>query len=514
MMPRLAIPRVWRRVAALAACVIMVFASLVPVLAAPGSADDKFTLTGDRVEYNSQSRIARADGHVQVTGRDAVITADHLEANLASQEIVATGNVTLTRGENKATGTFLRYNLRTRVGRIEQMRGESPPWHVTGDAVDVGPRQDVAYTASITPCDPAHPLYLVTAKKIEIFPDDHFTATDASLWVAGVRVITLPAYTSTLGRPSGPSIGVNSPDGVYLDYTNSFPVGDLIDQYRLRFGSSSGLSASNALSERFRDHLFVMNLGRFQPYDVGGNLVNVDRFSVDLEYDRIKIPGAPVDFQVEAHAGSYGELATGVSTARFEGILNVSTETFRLGDALDLSLSGQYRLDAYGTGQQRTAAGASAALSNPIGDGGRATLSYGFTDLYGTSPFSFDHLDPGNSVTLNYSYSFNAGFLETLSSFLNYDFLQQQYVFNLSLAMRVTANTLFNVTAWYNLTTQQVTEVDFAISHRCDCVTIGLLYRTFPQSPSGNTLMVTVTLNTFPERAVSFSGTGVTYSNP
>jgi hypothetical protein len=332
--------------------------------------------------------------------------------------------------------------------------------------------------------------------------------------VAGVKVVTLPVYSSTLGRPSGPSLGINVPDGVYLEYKNSFYLGEFLDEYRLRYGTSSGLSAENTLSEKFKDHTIALHLGRFQPYDVGGNLVNVDRFSVDVEYDRIKIRDTPLDFQVEAHAGSYGELATTVSTTRMEGILNLSTDIFRLSPTLNLSLGGQARFDAYGTGQQRTALGAGAALSAPVGDRGTAALSYGFNVLTGTSPFSFDHLDPSSSITLNYSYSFAAGFLETVNSFLNYDFLQRQYVFNLGVAMRVTADTLVNVTAWYNLTTQQLIEVDYAINQRCDCVAIGLVYRTFPQSPSGNTLMVTLAIDAFPGRAFSFSGGGATYSSP
>jgi hypothetical protein len=507
--------RLWQRGVALAVCWLVAVFSTVPVLAAPGaSGDDKFTLTADRVEYNAQTRIGRADGHARVAGRDVVITADHIEANAVTQDVVATGHVTLTRGDTKATGSSLRYNLRTQQGRVEEMTGESPPWHLTADAIEIDPKRQVAYGASITSCDPARPVYLVTAKKIEIVPNDHFTAYDASLWVAGVRVITLPEYTTALGRPSGPGLGINNPDGVYFEYKNSFYVGEFLDEYRIRYGTTSGLSAENTLSEKFSDHVIALHLGRAQPYDSGGTLVNVDRFSVDVEYDRIKIRDTPWNFQVEAHAGSYGELATGVSTTRVEGILYLSSDTFMLSPSLALSLSGQVRFDAYGTGQQRTVMGAAAALSVPVGDRGGATLSYGFNTPTGASPFSFDQIGPSNSIALNYGYSFGGGFLQALSTFLNYDFLAQQYVFNLSLAMRVTDDTLFNVSAWYNLTTRQLTEVDYAINQRCDCVAIGLLYRTYPQSPAANTFLVTMTINAFPGRGFSFSGSGATYTSP
>src|SRR5690348_18365521 len=105
-------PRVWERAVALAACCLIVASSPLPLFAAPSaSGDDSLTLTADRVEYNSQTRRVRADGHVQATGRGALIWADHLEADLAAQEVVARGNVTLTQGTKTLTGSLLRYNL-------------------------------------------------------------------------------------------------------------------------------------------------------------------------------------------------------------------------------------------------------------------------------------------------------------------------------------------------------------------------------------------------------------------
>jgi hypothetical protein len=53
--------------------------------------------------------------------------------------------------------------------------------------------------------------------------------------------------------------------------------------------------------------------------------------------------------------------------------------------------------------------------------------------------------------------------------------------------------------------------VDYAVNVRCDCVTVGLVYRSFPQNPGGNSLMVTVGLNVFPGTNVSFSGPGLSY---
>ena len=82
---------------------------------------------------------------------------------------------------------------------------------------------------------------------------------------------------------------------------------------------------------------------------VGGmgrsNLVNLDRYSLDLEYDRGRIPEAPIDIQFEAHAGSYAELATRVTATRTEGLVTFATDTFRLGPGLSASAGGLVRVD-------------------------------------------------------------------------------------------------------------------------------------------------------------------------
>src|SRR5947208_4618803 len=69
-------------------------------------------------------------------------------------------------------------------------------------------------------------------------------------------------------------------DGAYIEYANSFPVGDWRDEYRIRLASLTGLSAENVLFERAADHVWRVDLGRSQVQDVNGNLFNIDRKSV------------------------------------------------------------------------------------------------------------------------------------------------------------------------------------------------------------------------------------------
>src|SRR5207302_9544354 len=120
---------------------------------------------------------------------------DHRGRSADTQQVMASGHVTLSRGLDTARGSLLRYHLGTKVGRMENMAGQFGPLHVSGQAIEIAPGQDVVSDASVTPCDPDPPFYKVTAKKIVIAPDQSVTAYDASLWVGGVRVITLTPPT-------------------------------------------------------------------------------------------------------------------------------------------------------------------------------------------------------------------------------------------------------------------------------------------------------------------------------
>ncbi len=413
-------------------------------------------MTADRIEYNSLARTLRADGHVRASSGDAVITADHLDGSADTQEITATGHVTLSQGLTTATGSLLTYNLGTKVGRMENMTGLFGPLHVSGQAIEIAPGQDVVSEASVTPCDPDNPFYKITARKIVIVPDQSFTAYDASLWVGGVRVITLPSYTSGLRGRSGPSLGYNT--------------------------------------LRAADHVWRVDLGRSQVQDVNGNLFNIDRYALDLEYDRQRPSWLPLDLQVEAHAGSYRELATGIATPRAEGLASITTDTFRLGPRLFASAGGIARYDTYGTGQQRTVLEGSAALTSPLSMWASASLSYSGVGVSGGTPYLFDLINPSSVASLSYTYIFG-GFVQSASANLSYDFLAQQTTLGLNVSMTITPATAFSVSSQYNVTTQQLTEVDYAVNVRCDCVTVGFVYRTFPQSPSANNLMLTVQLN-------------------
>jgi len=510
-----------RRIAALAAVMVLVSFLILPALGAAAPQGVPITITGDHIEYDTQTGDVVADGHVKATQADQTITADHLTGNLQTGQVHAQGHVTLTRAGQVATGDALTYNYRTRVGQMGNVTSKYGPWNMTGTSLETSQAQGVGYNASMTPCDPKRPAFLVKSKRVVVVPDDHLTAYQSTLYVYGVPVAYLPVYTASLRRQrnvqSGPTVGYTNFDGPFVEYDQWFPVGDASDQLRVRYSGSAAtkLTAENILSQRMADHVLTLHLGRQEFYDQNGNLANVDRYSLDSVWDAHDIPGVPASYQVEARYGDYNEISTGVETTRAEGILTTSSNTFQLSKVLSGAVSAYYRYDYYGTGQQRNIFSTQAALSQPLNTVSSATLSYNLVSISGInppqfvtnggpfSPFSFDSLSPASTVTLTYSYYPSQGFFNSGSFNFEYDFNGQQLASTMSLNFQVTPTLLFTASATYNYTTSQVTEVDYAVNGTCDCLQLGVLYRTFPNS-ANNTWYITLGVNTVPGATTQF----------
>lgn len=466
------------------------------------------TLTADHIEYDTQTGNVLADGHVVATRGNTKITADHLAGNLKSGDVQATGHVVLTQPGRTAAGEALKYNYRTRVGEMSQAVAKYAPWTLTGRTITTAAGQAVALAASATPCDPAHPAFRVTARRVVVVPDDYLTAYDAVLYVYGVPVFYVPAYTASLKRgrnaASGPTLGYDNFNGIWADYTQYVPLGDWQGQVRVRFGTRSGLSGEAIIDRHFADYLVDVHLGRAVTFDQKGNQFNLDQDTVEVDLDTHRIPGLPLSYTAGVQAGSFAESQTSVSSFRTEGLLTITTDTFRLSPSLSLSAGGYYRYDAYNAGNVRNILAGSAAITQVLSPDSSTALSYNFATVYGTTPFSFDGVGTDSAIGLSYSYYPYRGLFQAATISGQYDFLTQQTTATLSLGFSASPSIQFGTSVQYNLTTQQIVEIDYVVNATCDCVALGVVYQTFPTAPAANRWFITLGINTLPGVATTF----------
>jgi hypothetical protein len=194
----------------------------------------------------------------------------------------------------------------------------------------------------------------------------------------------------------------------------------------------------------------------------------------------------------------------------------VASSTLQFSQSLSGAASAYDRYDSYGTGQQRNIVSAQAALSQVLNPVSSVTLSYNLVSITGINPsqfvtnggpfdpFSFDSYSPASTVTLTYSYYPAQGLFQSGSWNVAYDFNSLQTTTTMSLNLQISPSLLFTTSASYNLTVSQVTEIDYAVNATCDCLSLGLLYRTFPSSPSNNTWYITLGVNTLAGASTQF----------
>jgi hypothetical protein len=137
-----------------------------------------------------------------------------------------------------------------------------------------------------------------------------------------------------------------------------------------------------------------------------------------------------------------------------------------------------------------------------------ATLSYNFATVYGTTPFMFDSVATDSAVSLAYSYYPGRGFFQSGTISDTYDFVTQQTTAAVYFSFAISPTLQFGTSVQYNTTLQQVTEVDYSVNATCDCVSLGVVYRTFPTTPSSNQWYITLGINTIPGISTRISGGG------
>ena len=285
-------------------------------------------------------------------------------------------------------------------------------------------------------------------------------------------------------------------------------MGDASNQLRLRYGTLTEFTVENITTLPAGDHTWTLHLGRAEIYDTGGHLVNLNENSINLAYNGHPIGVLPDNYELTMNYGNYDELATGVNTTRADGLVTLTSRTVQLSDVLSLGAGAFYEYDYYGTGVQRNVVNFAAALTQTLNQVSSVTLSYNTIGVSGYAPrgavlngpftpFSFDSQSPTSSVTATYAYYPGGHHLFQYGTFsLAYDFYGQQTTSNVSLTFLITPTVLFTTSGNYNYTLGEFTEIDYAVNATCDCLSIGLLYRTFPQSPQSNTIYVTLSVNT------------------
>lgn len=191
------------------------------------------------LRYDRSRGVAYARGEAVVEYQDLVIQAEEILLDFNEMELVARGQVVLLEAGQRVTADQLTYNLRTRFGSLTaaETKWRDPlvedPIHMKAARIEGNPEQRLCLVdAEVTTCDlndPGTP-YKLAAREIEFIPQDRVLMRDVSLYLFGVRVLTLPFFILFLREPRQarifPLVGYSEEEGFFIKVTTTYFVTD------------------------------------------------------------------------------------------------------------------------------------------------------------------------------------------------------------------------------------------------------------------------------------------------
>lgn len=219
--------------------------------AAKGSALEGIEIRADDYQYQPDTGRAVGKGHVTLSYKDTVITADQVEADVNAKSVVATGHVVLKRGIFTWEGDEVKGNLETKQFSVGTFKARSGELYGTGKSGshDGKTGQTLLKDLNFSTCSYVDdPHYSVHASRMTHYADGSFTARNAIIKVGSVPIFWLPYMWGQAGKAGGVEIkpGYSSRWGAYLLFAKTWRINQYVDtKMRVDVRTKNGLALGN-----------------------------------------------------------------------------------------------------------------------------------------------------------------------------------------------------------------------------------------------------------------------------
>src|SRR4051794_34734793 len=134
------------------------------------------TGTNGYIEYPKEG-TAVAEGGVTITGHGVVLMADRAQAKEQTGEVMAEGDVSILGRDHLWRGTNVVYNFKTGAIRAGEFKTGFSPFFLKGQQITGKTNQWYGMTNGlVTADDYANPSYKIRARRMVVYPGDHFEA--------------------------------------------------------------------------------------------------------------------------------------------------------------------------------------------------------------------------------------------------------------------------------------------------------------------------------------------------
>lgn len=163
----------------------------------------------------------KASGNVRLEYAGYALEAASAQGNLVTGDISAEGPLRFASRFGTMTAERLEYNFLKGTGLLSRATVRSGAVRFDGEQLSAGERTYTVRGATATACDASRPHYRITAREIQVRPEDRAVARHASVWIGGTRLITAPRVRIGLAEetPSDipiPKPGYGSEDGLFF----------------------------------------------------------------------------------------------------------------------------------------------------------------------------------------------------------------------------------------------------------------------------------------------------------
>jgi LPS-assembly protein len=187
--------------------------------------------------YDREHNRYVASGEVVITRREMVLKADRAILDNNRREFEAWGHVLLDDGGNYLACRYLRFQIDSQTGVIQDGRIflRDKHFYITGREINkLGPEEYTASEATLTTCDAAKPAWMIRCDTVKIDREGYAVVDDAVFAVKNVPVVWLPKgiFPVNTKRNSGfllPYAGYGSEDGVIIKNAYFWAIDDSHD---------------------------------------------------------------------------------------------------------------------------------------------------------------------------------------------------------------------------------------------------------------------------------------------
>jgi hypothetical protein len=186
----------------------------------------------DEFERVPERDLLILTGSPSVTRGMDRLTADRIEYQPMAHQVTASGHVVITLGTDVVRADSATYNLDTREGRATQVNTIADQVLVSAANLYIYPEGWIGTDAHLTSCTTDPPHWELSARQVEIIPNERFTARRAGFSLFGQRLVTVAQVGRPIGRRGAeqgarrltqilPTVGYDNRDGLYLQETTT-----------------------------------------------------------------------------------------------------------------------------------------------------------------------------------------------------------------------------------------------------------------------------------------------------